>query len=207
MRTSDDARSIETSARAALAGSRAAFGVLVDRFEEPLFRYLRVRTGNRADAEELVQETFLRAWDRLQSYDPRLPFRSWLFTIAVRAAISRSRRPREFEGADEALEGAEALDARTRAVDDRDEERNLWRIAERVLGPEQRGALWLRYAEDLTPEEVARVLGKRVVTTRVLLHRARKRLVDHLGSLERARVDLASAGAPLPRLTRAGGPS
>ena len=184
-------------ARAAHAGSRAAFGALVERFEAPLFRYLRVRTGNRADAEELVQEAFLQAWRSVHAYDPSRPFRGWLYTIAARLAASRARRRHEDAIGDEMLEALPLPGRAPSAVDTRDEERNLWRIALSVLGPEQREARWLRYAEDLSTDEVARILGKRVVTTRVLVHRARKRLVEHLAGCADER---ENDPTPAPRL-------
>ncbi|MEM9381393.1 MAG: sigma-70 family RNA polymerase sigma factor [Planctomycetota bacterium] len=189
-------------ARAAHAGSRAAFAALVERFEGPLFRYLRVRTGNRADAEELVQEAFLQAWRNVHSYDPRRPFRGWLYTIAARLAASRARRRHEDAIGDEALKALPLAGRPSSAIDARDEERNLWRIALEVLGPEQREALWLRYAEELSTDEVARILGKRVVTTRVLVHRARKRLVEHLSARADEEGDVE---APAPH--RAGVPA
>ena len=58
--------------------------------------------------------------------------------------------------------------------------RGLWDLAARVLSEEQRDALWLRYAEDLPPLEIARVLDRRPSTVRVLLFRARARLAEHL---------------------------
>ncbi len=207
-----DETSIARTARAAHAGSRVAFGDLVDHFERPLYRFLRIRTGHRDDAEELVQEAFLRAWARLECYDPSRPFGNWLFTIGARLAASRARREREAVADDHTLAAISAPDARELQIDDRDEERNLWRIAADVLGPEQRGALWLRYAEDKTPEEVGRIIGKCTVTTRVLLHRARKRLTLHLQELEElslrhsvSPVAPMKVAAALPRASHAGG--
>lgn len=176
-------RSIEETARVAQTGCRAAFCVLVDTFEDPLFRFLLVRTGNRSDAEELVQDAFLRAWDRIETYDPARPFQSWLFTIAARLAVSRARRPRiATTPVDVSAPLVDGFDPADR-VEQRDEERNVWRMAAEVLTPEQRGALWLRYAHDLDNADVARILGKSTVATRVLVHRARKRLACHLEDL------------------------
>jgi RNA polymerase sigma-70 factor (ECF subfamily) len=179
------AASDEELARRAREGSRDAFSALVQRFERPLLRFLCIRTGRVEDSEELVQETFLRAWHNLERYDPTRRFATWLYTIAKRLAISHQRRERG------ALLGAEALAEHPGAEPDpqssaseREESLELWSLAARVLGQEERSALWLRYGEDLTPAEIAQVLGRRQVTVRVLLFRAREKLARGFESPE-----------------------
>ena len=78
-------------ARRAASGQSDAFGELVRRYEAPLFRFLLLRCSSREDAEELCQESFLRAWSRIDMYDPRRRFSTWLFTLAHRLAVSRLR--------------------------------------------------------------------------------------------------------------------
>ncbi len=153
-----------------------AFEELVRRLEGPLFGFLSVRVGNAADAEELTQDAFLRAWNKLDRYDSRWRFSTWLFTIAKRLAVSRARVRRPDALADEVLATmSEDVDP-SAGASDREESANLWRLASEILSSDQRSALWLRYAEDLTNEEIARVLGKKRVTVRVLLFRAREAL-------------------------------
>jgi len=167
----------ELGTRAA-GGCRASFTRLVERFGSPLFQFLDVRTRNRADAEELVQEAFLRAWQRRARYDPQWRYTTWLFTLAERLAASRFRRRRpELFGGDEPAEVGGRGPERPDALASRREERaNLWALAAKVLPSTQRTALWLRYAEELPAREIAHVLGKRESTVRVLLFRARERL-------------------------------
>ncbi|MCZ6597019.1 MAG: sigma-70 family RNA polymerase sigma factor [Planctomycetota bacterium] len=189
----------EELAAAAQAGSKDGFTRLVERFEGPLYNFVLLRIGDAGEAEELVQETFLRAWSRIGSYRPRWRFATWLFTIARRLAAShhRVRRPRPTSGA--------ALDALTTgggdpssALDDREERSRVWDLAKRVLTEDQRSALWLRYAEDLSVQEIAEVLGRRTSTVRVLMFRARARLAEHL---EPERVAGSSApAATVPEL-------
>lgn len=188
----------EELALAARGGSVAAFEALVERFQEPLFNFLRVRTGNEPDAEELTQEAFLRAWQHLDRYDPRWRFSTWLYTLGKRLAVGRfraaGRRPRS--GGDEPPETASSdPDPAEAAI--RDEERsNLWSAASSVLRADQRSALWLRYAEGLSIQETARILGKREVTVRVLLFRARSHLAKHLGT---TKMEARDATAPRGR--------
>ena len=166
-------------ARAAAAGDREAFGELVRRYEGPLLRFLCVRCAAREDAEELCQESFLRAWRQIERYDPHWRFSTWLFTLARRLAISAHRAPALHAQA----HLVEELGVRTSPAGEanrREQCEELWALSERVLSEEQRTALWLRYAEGFSAEEIGRVLDRRAVAVRVLLHRARLLLAEHL---------------------------
>ncbi|MEM7305359.1 MAG: RNA polymerase sigma factor [Planctomycetota bacterium] len=189
-------RSPEELALEAQRGSKAAFGELVERLQEPLYNFLLVRMRNPADAEELTQESFLRAWSRLATYNPTWRFSTWLFTVARNLAVSHHRAARpESELTNEQLGGEEqdpSLDlARTEL------RTTVWTLAARVLSAEQRTALWLRYAEDLAPLEIARVLDRRPSSVRVLLFRARERLSAHL-SPDGAEAGPSPTNIPIP---------
>ncbi len=177
----DDVATSEELARRAQAGSARAFELLYDRYERSLWRFLRVLAGSAADADELTQQTFVRAWRHLDRYRPAWSFSTWLFTIGRRQAMSWHRT---------AARGPRALDDDHRrtlvarevadAADVEEQRQNLWHLAGRVLTPDQRSALWLRYAEGLTTLDVASVLGKSEASVRVVLHRARRKLAEHL---------------------------
>lgn len=170
-------------ARQAREGSSAAFGTLVHRYHARVFAFLLTLTRHRQDAEDLTQDTFVRAWNKIHRYDPALPLLPWLFTIARRQSIAALRKarplppelpfPAEPEPASPALE--------------------LWAIAKRRLMPDAYSALWLHYREDLPLKEVGSVLGKREGAVKVLLHRARKTLADSLR---------AKTPPPLPQYQR-----
>ena len=169
----------------------SCFGELVTRFEGRLFNFLLQRTRTRSDAEELTQEAFARAWERIGSYDPAWKFSTWLYTIGSRLAISRHRKlGREFLGERvQTVSDARAeRTSRTSPLDapmvreDRRAGRQLWDIAQSVLSDDQYTALWLRYAESMAITEVARVMGKSQVGVRVSLFRARHVLAAHARS-------------------------
>lgn len=168
----------ELAVRAQAGGgpSLACFGELVTRYEVRLFNFLLRRTRSRADAEELTQEAFLRAWERIQSYDPAWKFSTWLYTIASRLAVSKHRklgRERTWDTFERCGEpGRDALET----VEDRRLGARLWNLAEQSLSPDQQTALWLRYAEDMAIGEIATVMGKSHVGVRVCLFRARQTL-------------------------------
>jgi RNA polymerase sigma-70 factor (ECF subfamily) len=172
----------EDLAAEAQAGSREAFSELVLRFQGPLFHFLSLRVTDAGEAEELVQEAFLRAWQKLHQYDSRWRFSTWLFTVAKSLAASRARVRKPVLVHDEVLTTLAAEGEPSALVELREESDNVWLLAGRILSVEQRSALWLRYAEDLSIEEVARILGKRRVTVRVLLFRAREALAGRLNA-------------------------
>lgn len=169
----------EDLARQTRAGSLAAFEELVFRYEARVFGFVFNSCRCEADAREITQDTFVRAFQRIDRFDPRQSFRTWLFTIARRKCIDHFRALPEtgaaplIEEADDDVDPAELLA--------RDEERNdLWRLARRVLAATPFRALWLRYAEEMELRDIARVLGKTETHVKVLLFRARKALGDEL---------------------------
>ena len=154
----------------AAAGDAAAFAELVGRHAQRLHRWL-VATGTaHHDAEDVVQESFLRAHVAIARYDARWAFSTWLFTIAHRVRIDLAARRRPQVAVD-----AHSLVAPP-AEDDPLPAGGLWARARAALPADDFRALWLRYAEELEPAEVARVLGINAIAARVRLHRARRRL-------------------------------
>lgn len=193
-------RTPEQLAVRAAEGSLEAFGELVRRFEVRLFNFLLRRTASRADAEDLTQEAFIRAWERIHRYEAKWRFSTWLFTIAARLAVShhRKRRPTLRWVGDE---------EESPPAPERDEEiasgARLWALAGRVLTPEQHTGLWLRYAEDMSIEEIAVVLRKSGVGVRVMLFRARQVLAEQLERETAASLVYdAKAGMPPPPTLR-----
>src|SRR5438128_603829 len=73
-------------------GCRDSFGELARRYQTRLLRYLQRYIRSTADAEDLLQEPFVRAFQRLNQYDPARSFGTWLFTLAHRLAVSHHRR-------------------------------------------------------------------------------------------------------------------
>jgi len=172
----------EQLALEAQRGSLTAFTGLVAIFEGRLFNFLLRRVGSRADAEDLTQESFVRAWEQIARYDSRWRFSTWLFTIASRLVISNHRRRRVTVRLHEQDDSLTTTTGPTTGGDGEGD--RLWKLAGEVLGDDQHTALWLRYVEDLSVGEIARVLGKTQVGVRVTLFRARQRLLEHLdGSL------------------------
>ena len=82
---------------AAQGGCIESFEALVEQFEKPLYRFLLTKTGNHHQAEDLVQDTFLITYRKLNRFNPAYPFSSWIFTIANRLAISYFRKQKPMQ--------------------------------------------------------------------------------------------------------------
>lgn len=180
----------------ARSGDEACYAELVRRYEQRLFNFLLRRTRHRVDAEDLTQETFLRAWQRLDRYDEQWRFSTWLFTIGARLAVNHHRAQRPVVTSDAlAFRPGEYLDPAASASF-RELTGTLWELATRILSQDQQTALWLRYAESLSIREIAQVLGKSEVATRVMLFRARDAMAEQLEPTPQDQDDRAANDDP-----------
>jgi RNA polymerase sigma-70 factor (ECF subfamily) len=168
----------EELARQSQAGDLAAFEELVRRYESRIYSFIFRSCGHDADAREVTQDTFVRAFEAIAQFDPGRPFAAWLFTIARRKGIDcfRARLPGGGQAAPEELDGDDPSELLAR----REEAQDLWRRARAWLPDGQFQALWLRYAEDMDIAHIAGVLGKTQTHVKVLLFRARHRLAAEL---------------------------
>ena len=200
-KAANDPMDEELAARAA-AGSRPSFEELVSRYSLRLFHFLRSRSGSDEDVEDLVQETFLRAYRNIGRYDPQRRFSTWLYTVAIRLSISRQRSQRERplpldpEGPEHPSPGPQESLARK---EEAREAGNIWLIA-RTMKPSEYEVLWLRYTEEMAIKEIARTMKRSPVGVRVLLHRSRTKLGKKLREPSSA-AGLAGAAAVGHRLS------
>lgn len=171
MRDSDEQTLIE----AAKAGSSDAFEELVRSYRVRLLRFLMTRCTNYADAEDALQDTLIAAYRYLNSYDPRWRFSTWLYRIAIRNAY-KIRTENVVEIGD--LGDAEN-DPLLQCIASSETE-NLWVSARRVLSDEVFAATWLRYAEDMSVNDISQALDRSTSWTKVNLLRARKALDSEL---------------------------
>ena len=165
--------------RAAQSGDRAAFARLIDRYWDRLYRWLYHLTRDRHAAEDLTQETFLRALAAVKSFRAGSNFRAWVFRIGHNNFVNQKRAERRTkhqlpddaaspgEGIAESLaENRETLEVVSRAVAD--------------LPADFRAALLLRVEEGLSFREVAKVLGTTEETARWRVFKARQKLMKVL---------------------------
>lgn len=141
--------------------------------------------GDRALAEDLAQETFVKAYLKLAAFDTSRRLSSWLFRIAHNTAIDALRRARVSTVAleDPSVEAAVTREMADAGAPDLVETRALGDAIEAAMAelrPDHRAAVMLRYEEGLPFEEIGHVLGVPEVTARTYVHRARKQLAARL---------------------------
>lgn len=167
--------------RRAQAGDADAFGLLVNLYWTQIYRWLHAMTRELHTAEDLAQETFLKAWANLQQFQAGTRFRAWLFQIARNNLIDRRRshhperrRPFPEQLASSAPGPVESLlDKETLALVSK---------AVTALPKAFRAPFLLRTQEDLSYSEIAKVLSLTVETVRWRVFKARQQLLAELGS-------------------------
>ncbi|GAA2746945.1 sigma-70 family RNA polymerase sigma factor [Terrabacter aerolatus] len=173
-------RSDASLARDAALGDRLAFEVLLHRHGPALHRYALRTCATPADAEDVVQETFVAAWRGLNRWDGRASVKTWLFAIAARKVADASRKRRAVPIDDQLLEPVASGDA---GPDDHARERELLQALEAALDelPYNQRACWvLIEVEGLSQAEVASVLEMSPDAVRGTIFRARRNLTERM---------------------------
>ena len=177
---------------AVLAGDRDAYGELVRRHTRMLFRLAYRMTGNEADADDVVQEAFLRAYQKLASFESRADFGTWIYRIAVHCALDKLAKRR----AEETRRVSEVTDPEEGAIQVPDsspsperlamsaEMAALHEVAMRALTPMERTAFTLRHMEDRTTEEIAAALNVTPNTAKQSVYRAVQKVRHRLTQLK-----------------------
>lgn len=177
---------------AVLAGDRDAYGELVKRHSGMLFRLAYRMMGNQADADDVVQDAFLRGYQNLAAFESRSDFGTWIYRIAARCALDRlARRRTELarrigEESDPEQESVQVADLRP------DPERLavsaqiavLQEVAMRSLTPMERMAFVLRHHEERSTEEIAAALNVTPNTAKQSVYRAVQKVRQRLTKLK-----------------------
>jgi RNA polymerase sigma-70 factor (ECF subfamily) len=183
----DDRAEAERVARAQ-AGDRSAFNEIVEAYSARIFTHLLRFVRNREEAEDLAQETFVRAYRALETFDRSRPLRGWLYAIATNVGLNglRSRRRRippapaspDREGTAPTEPVDPRADAREVAMRNELQER-LFALLDR-LSPRVAALVQLHYRDGLSLAEAGAMLGMSEGAAKVALHRARRSLREWL---------------------------
>jgi RNA polymerase sigma-70 factor (ECF subfamily) len=155
----------------------------MSQYKRPVFSLVYRTVRQREDAEDLTQETFIRAFRALSTYDPQYRFSSWLFKIASNLCIDHLRRQR---GETVSLDDEEApLELPDIAGDPEDavvrkDQRDVIERAIEMLPPDYRLVILLRHREERSYEEIAEIMGIPLGTVKAKVHRARGALKERL---------------------------
>jgi len=169
---------------AARNGDTAAFGHLVEAYQNPVYNLAYRMLGNGPEAEDAAQEAFIRAYKYLHSYDPQRPFSTWLFSIASHYCIDQLRRRRIDwlplkEEIAEPVRLASSSPNPEAVITERDREAWIQDLMGR-LSPTDRAAMTLHYWYDCPYDEIADVLDLTVSAVKSRLYRARRALAEEM---------------------------
>ena len=175
-------------------GQTEQYAKIIERYQGKLFAYLYRLIGNRDEAEDLLQDVFIKAYKNLRSYDSSRKFSSWIYRIAHNEAvnfikrkslkrfvswedISSTKDKLESSSNEESADGAWIRKESIKEVDD----------AINKLPIKYKQVLLLRYFSDKSYDEIGEILGKPVNTVGTLINRAKKKLSDEMAINEEFR--------------------
>jgi RNA polymerase sigma-70 factor (ECF subfamily) len=185
-------RNDQAAIQAVLAGDKEAYGALVVRYSGRLFRVAFRITGSEADAEDVVQDAWLRGYRKLESFEYRSDFGTWIYRIAVRCALDKISASK----VDESTRIAGTTDREHDELQIADQEadperlllsgeiRAMQEVAMHGLSPTERTAFVLRHLEDRTTEEIATAMGIPPNAAKQSVFRAVQKLRRRLATLK-----------------------
>lgn len=162
-------------------GEMWAFEELIRLYERGVFGYLLRLTGDKEDAQDVAQETFLKVFNSISSYDTERPFKAWIYTIATRTLYDwfRKKKVRKelyiIDDEDSGFETIDETDAYKRIDTGHDLE-----IALKKIKPAYKSVLLLYYMQGFTYEEIAKILSEPLGTVKTNIRRAKIALRDIL---------------------------
>lgn len=166
-------------------GNKDAFRRLVQTHQRMVFSLALKMVGDEEEAKDIVQETFLRVWQRLGDYDTQRPFTTWLYVIASRLCFDRLRSMKHITAmpADEQVLRDFASDSGTQRQLENREWVSIVRTLADGLSPKQRLVFTLSLLEGLTPQEVEQVTGFTASQVKSNLYVARQTIRERLNRL------------------------
>lgn len=177
-----------------IGGEQEAFGLLINKYQPRLFNSMMHFLRNRSEAEDVVQDAFVLALTKLESFKGNSQFYTWLYRIAHNAAISKLRKKRptmslDHGAGDETSPGFAVPDEGERPGEKMEKDEQIQSLMEAMerLSDEHRGILILREMEGMDYEAIAGVLQLPVGTVRSRLHRARGCLREMMETMEKAK--------------------
>ncbi|REK71341.1 RNA polymerase sigma factor SigW [Paenibacillus paeoniae] len=170
-------------ARLALKGDQQAFAELVDLYQDKLYHMAYRMLNNRQEAEDVVQDTFLRVYKNLDRFDEALKFSTWIYRIATNLCIDRLRKRKPTYSLDAESQEYDGLDGYSMIPSDNrtpeselilsDTQRIIHQAME-SLPPKYKTVMMLRYIQDLSLQEVGDILDMPVTTIKTRVHRGRE---------------------------------
>ncbi|MGG4147424.1 RNA polymerase sigma factor SigW [Paenibacillus algorifonticola] len=170
-------------AKLSLKGDQRAFAELVGLYQDKLFHMAYRMLSNRQEAEDVVQEAFMRVYRNLERYDETLKFSTWIYRIATNLCIDKLRKRKPVYSLDaestdhEGLDGYSMIPSDNRTPESEtllSETQQIIHQAIASLPPKYKTVMMLRYIEDLSLQEISEVMDIPVTTIKTRVHRGRE---------------------------------
>ena len=173
----DQKNEVEIVARV-LKGERQAYALLIEEYKSPVYNLAYRMTGNSEDADDLTQETFIRAYQYLWRYDTRRKFFTWLYTLAlnlIRTHLKKNKYNKSSEELSAHLLADKNPSPETKLIDTQEISVCLFR-----LEYESRALLIMKFQQGLTFEEIAQITGKSLSAVKMSIYRGLEKLKELL---------------------------
>lgn len=170
----------------AIRGEALAFGLLYDRYQTQIYRFIYLKVSHREEAEDLTHQVFLKSWQNIGEYKFQgFPFSSWLYRIARNQIIDYYRVKKNNSNIEEISE-SKIDDSSIEIIEIIDNNLDVKKIKEAIkqLNPGHQDVIILRFIEELTLKETASALKKSEIAVKLLQHRAIKKLKKILNNNE-----------------------
>lgn len=167
----------------AIKGEASAFGLLYDKYQPQIYRFIYLKVGQREEAEDLTHQVFLKTWENITEYDFQgFPFSSWLYRIARNQVIDYYRTKKTNLDLESVAEMELKVENPIPKILDNALEMERVKKAIVHLNSEQQDVIILRFIEDFSLQESASILNKTEGAVKLLQHRAIKNLRKILNS-------------------------
>ena len=165
----------------AIGGEAEAFGLLYDRYQPQIYRFIYLKVGHREEAEDLTHQAFLSAWQNIEHYEQRAhPFSSWLYRIARNLIIDQYRARKNKREQDlESIAELRSEHSPELIVDTSLRIANVKQALQKIH-PDYQDIIIMRFIEEMEIKEIAAALGKSVGAVKVAQHRALQKLKETL---------------------------
>ncbi len=176
-----------------LRGNATAFATIIEKYKDGVFALAMRMSGSREDAEEIVQDVFLKVYEKLRNFEGNSKFSTWLYSIAYNATVSKLRSEQKFKNE----VGVE--DYNTVETQDlvgileplkREEQKYFLAKALEQLKADERAVVELHYLEEMKIEEIVEIVGESKASVKVKLHRSRKKLCEILTTMLQEEADM-----------------
>ncbi len=170
-----DQNIIHNLIRKSLNGDLKSFEVLIDKYQDRIFRLILGIVKNHATSQEITQDVFIKSWKHLNKYDFEYNFKSWIYKIAVNESLNTLKKTRVFEEYDENIHVIES------DIEDIDVLKlNKLNLAIAKLNQDQRIIVQLKHFENFTYKEISQILDVPEKTVKSRLYSARMVLRNHV---------------------------